>query len=80
MVDVRRDVLRPPHCTTPAAVKAKNASPFSMSSDKTVDKHQISFAKEKRLTNFTYMNNPSRTQWEGVRGAFALTPLARQNI
>ena len=22
MVDVRRDVLRPPHCTTPAAVKA----------------------------------------------------------
>ena len=24
MVDVRGDVLRPPHCTTPAAVKANN--------------------------------------------------------
>ena len=24
MVDVRGDVLRPPHCTTPATVKANN--------------------------------------------------------
>ena len=39
MVDVRGDVLRPPHCTTPAAVKAnRNKQMSSFKSDENMHK------------------------------------------
>ena len=39
MVDVRGDVLRPPHCTTPAAVKAnKNTKVRSFKSNEHIRK------------------------------------------
>ena len=33
MVDVRGDVLRPPHCTTPAAVKSNKNQKWDQSSE-----------------------------------------------
>ena len=39
MVDVREDVLRPPHCTTPFAVKAnKNKTMRSFKSNENIHK------------------------------------------
>ena len=41
MVDVRGDVLRPPHCTTPAAVKAnKNKKMSSFKSNENIHKKE----------------------------------------
>ena len=41
MVDVRGDVLRPPHCTTPAAVKAnKNKKMSSFKSNENIYKKE----------------------------------------
>ena len=36
--------------------------------------YQVSFARKKSLTNFTYMNNPARTQGEGCRVRSLLSP------
>ena len=41
MVDVRGDILRPPHCTTPAAVKAnKNKKMSSFKSNENIQKKE----------------------------------------
>ena len=41
MVDVRGDVLRPPHCTTPAAVKAdKNKKISAFKSNENIHKKE----------------------------------------
>ena len=41
MVDVRGDILRPPHCTTPAAVKAnKNKKMSSCKSNENIQKEE----------------------------------------
>ena len=37
MVDVRGDVLRPPHCTTPAAVKSNNNCFIAYANSKDAD-------------------------------------------
>ena len=40
MVDVRGDVLRPPHYTTPAAVKAKKSQMSSFKSNENIHKKE----------------------------------------
>ena len=40
MVDVRRDVLRPPHCTTPAAVNANKNQKWDPLSNENIHKKE----------------------------------------
>ena len=40
MVDVRGDVLRPPHCTTPTAVKANKKKKSSSKSNENIQEKQ----------------------------------------
>ena len=50
MVDVRGDVLRPPHCTTPAAVKAnKNKKRVPLRAMKTFTRKKLGHTMQFRL-------------------------------
>ena len=40
MVDIQGEVLRPPHCTTPAAVKAKKSEMRSFKSNENIHKKE----------------------------------------
>ena len=54
MVDVRGDVLRPPHCTTPAAVNAnKNQKMCSFKSIENIHKKQDVKLKMNKNNNIT---------------------------
>ena len=59
MVDVRGGVLRPPHCTTPDALKA-NKKMSSFKNNENIHKKEDAFAKKRNIIPMSFMNSVKR--------------------